>query len=795
MPERVGERAGLRFLWPGLIVLAVLVANAPGILGITDVNPIDSLAGLTVSQGAHLVPGASTIDINVGATSQALGHRAALDWLSGHVPWWNPYEGVGTPLAAGMQSAAFFPLTLLLAWSGGQLTERLVLEVVAGLCTYFLLRKLGVREVVAGVGGVAFALDGTFAWFQHAAINPVAFLPAALLGVELARERPLGDRRTLLLPVSLALSVVAGFPETAFYDGLLVVLWAALRAAQEPTWEERGRVAGRLALLGVGGLLLTAPLVLPFRSYLAQSSVGAHTGMSHVHLPLSNIFTFVDPYLTGPLKAFVPPGNASIQNLFITNSGYVTVSGFVLAVAGLVLGGRRQLGLRILLAVWVLAVSLRDFGLRPLQQLLAHVPYVSESAIFRSAVPAVELAFVVLAALGIEAWLGAGEEGGLVRRRLALPLVSLAVAALLAGLSAGPSRQVLHLVWSATTAGAASHPYIIGAYIGSAVVLAALMFGGALRGRAGQAVVCSVFALEAVGSFVYPELAGARHPVVDTRPVAYLAAHQGSYRFYSLFSDPAVGGDYGGPIAPNYGSYFGLPEVDYLDIPDPAQYVNFVHDELDPGAGDEFFGTEFGRRRGAPGTLTELKEHVRTFEEIGVRYIVTGARVPLKSYVPTATRVYLDGLVGIWRLPGATPYFSTLHGSCRLKPEGFETVVASCSGPAVVQRAELALPGWSVSIDGRPARLTDGRLPIFSAVGVPGGTSTITWSYRPPHLRLGELLAAFGFLLLVAPFVWRGLGHGRGGGRSDEARRHSRRHSRHRRKARHSRAGATQLSP
>jgi hypothetical protein len=33
-----------------------------------------------------------------GWTSQALGHLAALDWLHGTVPWWNPFEGLGAPL-------------------------------------------------------------------------------------------------------------------------------------------------------------------------------------------------------------------------------------------------------------------------------------------------------------------------------------------------------------------------------------------------------------------------------------------------------------------------------------------------------------------------------------------------------------------------------------------------------------------------------------------------------------------------------------------------------------------------
>ncbi|MGO9912469.1 MAG: hypothetical protein ACLPQS_15070 [Acidimicrobiales bacterium] len=750
---------GARYLWPVLVTFAVLAANFPALVGITDVNPLVTYAGLTWSRGASLLPGTSTLDINVAATSQALGHRAALDWLHWHVPWWNPYEGLGTPLAAGMQAAVFFPLTILLVWSGGQLALRIILEAATGLCTYFLLRRLGTRDAVACTGGIVFALDGTFAWFQHAAINPVALLPAAILGVEIARERGLGDWRTLLLPLALALSVTAGFPETAFFDDGLVVAWALWRVVSLPTWEDRGRLAGRLSLLGGGGVLITAPLILAFRAYLTEASVGAHNGMSHVHLPVSNLLTLIDPYITGPLKAFVPRGSAAIENLFITNSGYVLVSGLVLALAGLALS-KRETGIRVLLGLWVIVISLRDFGFLPVQHLFSHVPYVNESAVFRSAVPSVELAMVLLAALGIEAVLDTSRSRSRARR-WHVPVLAVGTGLLLLGLAAGPSRKVLHLVMSGGPYATSPRPYVFGALVGTVVILVSLAVAGALRGRIAAVGLCGVLLFEAFGSFVYPELAATRSPAVDMKPVIWLRAHLGEARFYSLNSDPAVGPEYGGPIAPNYGSYFGLASADYLDIPDPLLYVNYVHDHLDAGAGSEFFGTIFGRHAGSPSGLVELGKNVAAFESIGVRYIVAGAAIELASYVPSATRVYDDGLVAIWELPRPTSYYSTLEGSCRLTPDGFNEVVANCQGRAVVQREELGLAGWSVSVNGRGAALLPSHGSLFTSVTVGRGTSTVVWTYRPGHLRTGEVLALFGLILLVAPFGWLVVRRGR----------------------------------
>jgi len=78
---------------------------------------------------------------------------------------------------------------------------------------------------------IAFALNGTFAWLAHAPVNPVAFLPALLLGVELAFAATVAARRGgwWLIAVAEAGMFYAGFPEVAFIGGLLGVCWFAWR--------------------------------------------------------------------------------------------------------------------------------------------------------------------------------------------------------------------------------------------------------------------------------------------------------------------------------------------------------------------------------------------------------------------------------------------------------------------------------------------------------------------------------------------------------------------------------------
>ncbi len=178
-----------------VIVAAVFVANLPALIHLVATNPLDLQSHLDPLSQQGFLAGFPTIDPNNGITAQALGHLVSLDWLSGHIPWWNPYEGVGVPLAGEMASAAFFPLVFIQLFSGGVVWFHLALEVATGLSTYFLVRRIGLGFGAALAAGIAFALNGTFSWLTAANINPIPFLPLLLLGLELGRLGKTSARR------------------------------------------------------------------------------------------------------------------------------------------------------------------------------------------------------------------------------------------------------------------------------------------------------------------------------------------------------------------------------------------------------------------------------------------------------------------------------------------------------------------------------------------------------------------------------------------------------------------------
>ena len=160
-----------------LIVLVVLLANGMYVFGLSNVDPISWTAGISHNL-CRITCGRPAIDPNVGFITQSLGHAAAMDILHGHFPWWTYTQGLGQPLAGEMQAAALFPLTILFALPAGLVWFHISLEVIAGVSTYFLARRLSMPVFFATVGGMLFALNGTYAWLGNAVLNPVAFLPS-----------------------------------------------------------------------------------------------------------------------------------------------------------------------------------------------------------------------------------------------------------------------------------------------------------------------------------------------------------------------------------------------------------------------------------------------------------------------------------------------------------------------------------------------------------------------------------------------------------------------------------------
>ena len=778
----------------GLVVLAVVAANLPAVAHLVTTDPMHIDSGLLTGfpQWLHGYP---TADPNAGFLIQALGHLASTEWLTGHVPWWNPYEGVGVPLAGEMQSGAFYPFTLLLALPNGLLWLQMSLEVVAGCTTVALLGRLGVGRTLAGAGGVAFGLCGTFAWFAHGPVRVLALLPLCLLGVErvldaAADERPWGWR---ILAVGLAGSVVAGFPETTVLDLAFVVVWAGLRTFSSDRLAAGGsRVRQRLMALrkftAGGGLavVLSAPVWVAFVGFLPSAYTGGHAGdgFAHVTLRARDLAQLILPYGVGPIAGFRTSGPVDNLGIFWSNvGGYL---GVTLVAAGLIgLVGRRHRTLRIGLGLWIAVCLARTYGFAPVVDVLAHVPGLRSMAVYRYADPTWELAAVVLAALGLDdvargwtrlrtavvavgvvamgvVWAGTadwhaltgaiGPSGGMQAHRHVFAAGSVAAAlGLLGCLLLGTCLAAPHAPEPST-----ADPGVRGRQHLRATVPAHLGDDGRLR-RIGRVVMAAAVAGEAV-LLVASTYASAPRPVAPSfTSVSWLQAHLGTYRFATL-----------GPIQPNYGSYFRIAEVNVNDLPLPRAWTTYIAEHLDPNTVPFEFTGGYRSDPNGPAPAELVIDRMADYEAVGVRFVAvpatgadpTGAPFPgphARPWPDGPRLVHTDAVAQIWELPRPAPPFSARTDGpasvpCEVIWSGWDHATVTCSRAGHLVRRVLYAPGWTADVGGTTVSVNhapDDPTGLFQSVPVPAGRTVVLFTYLPPGERITVTMAMVGWIGLA----------------------------------------------
>ena len=343
-----------------------MLVHWPILSGWLTIDPIYRFSGLSKSvwmQG--VLPGDAFIDGNAGVTTQALGTLSAQDWLHGVVPWWNPYSGIGLPLAGEMQSSSFFlPFILLLLLPAGLTLLKISLQVVAGYATFALLRQLDLQTSAALAGAIVFELNGTFAWIAHAPVLPVAFLPLLLLGIERAaaasRVGRVGGWRWITVSISYCL--LAGFPEVAYLDGLLALAWTSTRAFT--LHPHTGRFLLNVAIGGGAGLALAAPLLVAFADFLSVAYVGGHTGFADRYFLSPNMAMLLFPYVAGSVGNHV---------FWFTIGGYLGLPMLFLAVLGVLTSTYKM---RWLLGVWLATTFTASVGVPGVTWLVEAVPLV-----------------------------------------------------------------------------------------------------------------------------------------------------------------------------------------------------------------------------------------------------------------------------------------------------------------------------------------------------------------------------------------------------------------------------------
>ena len=629
----------------------------------------------------------------------------------GDFPLWNPFAFSGHPFAADPQSGVLYPPALvsygLLAPASGMVVLVTFHYLLATVSSYAFARLCGAGRLGAVYAGIAFGAGGYLLARSQALglLTGAAWLAAAVAAAQYAATRQGRGASPLILAAALALSILGGSQQLTLVaaTSALVVLVLQLR------WRGLAVFAGA----GAVALGLAAVAILPRLELVGLSS--ASTGVS-------------DPAGVGELAW----SDADLVfGAFGSHAGelaplYAGALMPALAAAAVIRrwsAARVPLVLAIVAILWSIGLAgflAHPFG--PLRSITAH-----------QAVRALPLLALALAAL---AGIAFGRPGSRPSPWL--------VAALAVIIALVVEPEVLTHRW----------------WLGPA--LAMLILLALLRSRRTLAVVLAC-ALVPVALAI--DLA--RHdyrqqnphqpaanwdPASETFPPApetarFLLARraaEGPTRFATLANDFTLRKQLRFGRSPAHanllldmaGTRYGLEDVAGYD---PVQLLAY-RDAINASNGNPQPDRHFLWVEVAP---------KRLLRELGVRYYVAQEGQVLRKLdvvlrTPTATVLRDDKALPIARInrPGATPGDPGRTDAARIVVrEPDRVVVESPAGPAGrLVLADPPYPGWSVTVDGKPAkeRVQHG---LFRAVDLPAGRHRVEWRFQPASVKHGLIIS------------------------------------------------------
>lgn len=698
--------------------------------------------------------------------------------VRGEFPTWNPYLFGGQPFIGATQTAVFSPFTAIayvVALPDALTWIYMSRVLLGGLGMFAFLGSLGVGGGARVFGALAWMLTPfTIVWLAHPLSEIAGWLPWMVMATRYTCQRGTG-RDVAGLALVTALSLAAGHPETTLktllLSGALALVFAFERrsegspglAAASPA-----RALGRAAAGVILGLVLAGIQVVPSLEYLAESEAlaGREGGGPSIYVvPPETLVTAVVPNFLGhPTDGtFLPMENRfGLASNYAEQQAYAGIAVWLLAAIGA--WHRRRAAVERAVAGLCVLAALIMYGAPGLSTIVAHVPGLSIVVLSRFGI-AIAFGAVWLAAVGLDALLRHPRTVGVAPAVAA----SLAAAALVAA-----SLAFFYPVLVAR--GQLGNTL---QWISFAAGLALVTTGVAwLRQRERLSAAWCASILTAVLLVDLAVFARGFHPAIDR-----------SFVFPDLAEVQAVTADRGlyrvagwrHAMLPNAATVYGLSDYRGYDGIAPRRWGAMLDAAL-PRDGGQF------RQFTDPAAL-------RLLRLLNVRYVFSDPAADLSPFGLTRLNT---GPAPVWRDDAAFPRafladrYEIVAGGAdlltRLRDERLDlrrTVLleeqpepalprpSATSPPASEDRADVRhyrdafveihtsakqarvlvlgdnhFPGWTVTVDGRPARLlrADGAL---RAVSLAPGPHVVQFSYAPASIRLGAASTAVAGLVVV----------------------------------------------
>lgn len=271
----------------------------------------------------------------------------AFDQLrQGHLVLWNPHYLCGVPFLGGFEAALLYPpnwLFMVLPL-GEALNLGIVLHVIlAGFLTYLWALQRGQHPLAAFIAGVIFMWGGAYYLHLFAGHLPnlcvMAWTPLLFLCIDQLIEK--ASMRWILWGIlAVSMQILAGHPQYVYFTA--IIAWIYCLISLKDT-DSKVRLIVSLAAVYLGASLLTA--VQLWTGFEAFQECGRNIPLEtnsaeSFSFPPENVLTLFLPDFFGNLTTAAYWGRWFLWEVSI----YMSVTGFFLAVLGVVLNPSARKG-------------------------------------------------------------------------------------------------------------------------------------------------------------------------------------------------------------------------------------------------------------------------------------------------------------------------------------------------------------------------------------------------------------------------------------------------------------------
>lgn len=707
--------------------------------------------------------------------------------------FWDYTVDAGRSFIGEMQAGAFYPPNLLMAAlplnRHGQLSLPLMEGFVilhlflASLWMYLLARSMNLSPFPSMAAGLAYAYSGSLAGHAFGQLNlfySCVWIPLVFLFAIRSWQARSWSRKLLFTNLSglfLALSMLAGHHQPLLYTGLALILTAVFFSFERTRYGEHWNLPPKASLAQIFAVPVLiffffisygAVQLVPSLEYSLLAYRWFGDGFVQASSPIPYSHSGTDANL-GP-RAFL---NALFPYLGTADtSPYIGILPLALGLFA-VSARRENRGMRWCLLLSVSFLVMAMGGFTPIHGLVYFlVPGMNRAREAARALLIAHLGFSLLAAYGIEALLKpAGRR--LVRQRRILAAVVCAVGLLLSTI------LFACYVYQARVLG--QNPNYDGLFW---TCLLLFSTGGLIAarhyswlGRFGlRALLCVILVCD---YYFYLEPAFQLKRAYDAKSNYYPRQYyreDGILRFLAGAAKPFRVEFRDDLYPPNIGEVYGLETLNSYSATALVDYRDLVSSDYSAG------GTVHNLLNVRYVVSNEALALPRVFEDgdrkvyenpnalprawLVRRLVSKPDAVPITSAIkdpafnPSETAIISAGVHPPTSWNRRDTSFSAsvptapaeVFGYVRNSAQRVRLKVRT-STPAMLVLSEVWYPGWSVKLNGNPARLlrVDGAL---RGVFVEPGEWQVEFSYRPAHFY-PALAAGIGSLLLMVGLAWR----------------------------------------